>query len=99
MLAPLLGVPPSFILSGVYPGLYAAVQAIVDTLPAVPVPSAELELPLALVDGFTRSYLLCNLIPPAVTTNASTLVSSSPWTLLLTSLVCRIYSLISFFIQ
>jgi len=84
---PLLGMPPSFMLSGVYPSLYAAVQAIVDTLPVVPVPSVETELPLALVDGFTRAYLLCNLIPPAVTTNLSTLISSSPWTLLITSLV------------
>jgi len=86
-LAPLLGIPPSFMLSGVIPGLYAAIQAIVDYLPAVPAPSAELELPLSIVDGFTRAYLLCNLIPPAVTANASPLISSSPWTLLVTSLV------------
>lgn len=86
-LAPLLGVPPSFMLSGVVPGLYAAIQAIVDFLPAVPAPSAEQELPLSIVDGFTRAYLLCNLIPPAVTANASPLISSSPWTLLVTSLV------------
>jgi hypothetical protein len=87
----MLGVPPSFILSGVYPSLYAAAQAIVDALPAVPMPSAELELPLSLVDGFTRTYLLCNLVPPVVTTNTSTLISSSPWTLLVTSLVRRIF--------
>ncbi|KIM49542.1 hypothetical protein M413DRAFT_438727 [Hebeloma cylindrosporum] len=85
--APLLGFPPSFMISGVVPGLYAAIQAIVDFLPAVPAPSAELELPLSIIDGFTRAYLLCNLIPPAVTANASPLISSSPWTLLVTSLV------------
>jgi len=85
--SPLLGVPPSFMISGVYPSLYAAGQAIIDALPAVPMPSAELELPLALIDGFTRTFLLCNLIPPPVTTNTSTLISSSPWTLLITSLV------------
>ena len=73
--------------SGVYPSLYAAVQAIVDALPAVPMPSAEIELPLSLIDGFTRAFLLCNLIPPPVTTHTSTLISSSPWTLLVTSLV------------
>ena len=86
-LAPLLGIPPSFMLSGVVPGLYATIQAIVDFLPTIPAPSAELELPLSIVDGFTRAYLLCNLIPPAVTANASPLISSSPWTLLVTSLV------------
>ena len=77
-------------LSGVVPGLYAAVQAIIEYLPGVPIISSETELPLALLDGFTRAYLLCNLIPPAVTANASPLVSSSPWTLLITSLVCAI---------
>jgi len=85
--SPLLGVPPSFILSGVYPSLYAAAQVVIDALPVVPMPSAEVELPLALIDGFTRAYLLCNLVPPPVTTNTSTLISSSPWTLLITSLV------------
>lgn len=74
-------------LSGVVPGLYTAVQAIVDRLPAVPPMSMNTELPLSIVDGFTRAYLLCNLIPPVVTTNASPVISSSPWTLLLTSLV------------
>jgi hypothetical protein len=84
--APLLGVPPSFMVSGVVPGLYAAIQAIIEYLPGVPNISAQTELPLAIFDGFTRAYLLCNLIPPAVTANASPLISSSPWTLLVTSL-------------
>jgi len=87
VIAPFLGVAPSFMLSGVVPGLYAAIQAIVDFLPAVPAPSAELELPLSMVDGFTRAYLLCNLIPPVVTANTSPSISSSPWTLLVSSLV------------
>jgi hypothetical protein len=78
-------------LSGVYPSLYAAVQAAVDALPTVPIPSAELELPLSVIDGFSRAYLLCNLIPPPVTTNTSTLISSSPWTLLISSLVSRLF--------
>ncbi|KAF9009500.1 hypothetical protein BDQ17DRAFT_1397792 [Cyathus striatus] len=85
--APLLGVPPSFMLSGTVPALYTAVQALVDYLPAVPALSADIELPLAIVDGFTRAYLLCNLIPPAVTANTSPLIASSPWTLLVTSLL------------
>lgn len=93
LLAPLLGVPPSFMVSGVVPGLYAGIQAIIEYLPGVPNISAETELPLAIFDGFTRAYLLCNLIPPAVTTNSSPLISSSPWTLLVTSLVCLMKTL------
>lgn len=73
--------------SGVYPGLYAAVQALIDLFPEVPALTASLELPLSLVDGFTRAYLLCNLIPPAITNHMSPIVANSPWTLLLASLV------------
>ncbi|KAF5386690.1 hypothetical protein D9615_001971 [Tricholomella constricta] len=87
VIAPLLGFPPSFMASGVGPGLYAAIQALIDALPAVPDITAELELPLSIVDGFTRAYLLCNLIPPAVTTHASPSIATSPWTLLVSSLV------------
>ncbi|KAJ7574546.1 hypothetical protein C8J56DRAFT_978547 [Mycena floridula] len=83
--APFLGVPPSFMVSGTFPGLYAAVQAVVDLAPNVPFPSLQSELPLSIVDGFTRAYLLCNLIPPAVIANASQPISSSPWTLLVSS--------------
>ena len=91
LLATFVGVPPSFMVSGVYPSLYAAVQVVIDALPAVPIPSAEIELPLSFIDGFSRAYLLCNLIPPPVITNASTLISSSPWTLLITSLVSHFF--------
>ncbi|KAF8894763.1 hypothetical protein BD779DRAFT_1502799 [Infundibulicybe gibba] len=84
---PFLGLPPSFMLSGVVPALYATVQAVVDILPSVPDPSPQLEIPLAIVDGFTRTYLVCSLIPPSVTANASPSIASSPWTLLLTSLI------------
>lgn len=76
-------------LSGVVPVLYAVGQAVADNLPSVPEPSAQMEFPLSVVDGFTRAYLLCNLIPPSVTTSASPIIASSPWTLLLTSLVRR----------
>jgi hypothetical protein len=84
---PFLGLAPSFMLSGTVPALYAAGQAIADNLPYVPVPSAHPEFVLSVVDGFTRAYLLCNLIPPSVTTSSSPLIASSPWTLLLTSLI------------
>ena len=74
-------------LSGVVPVLYGAVQALVEYLPNVPASSGELELPLSVIDGFTRAYLLCNLIPPSVTASTSPIVAASPWTLLITSLV------------
>ncbi|KAH7914047.1 hypothetical protein BJ138DRAFT_1057715 [Hygrophoropsis aurantiaca] len=83
---PLLGVPPSFMVSGVSPALYAAVQAVVDRVP-LPAMSLNTEFPLSFLDGFTRAMLLCQLIPPAVVANASPVIASSPWTLLLTSLL------------
>ncbi|KAG5643574.1 hypothetical protein DXG03_000669 [Asterophora parasitica] len=86
VVGPLLGFTPSFVVSGVVPALYAGTQALIDALPVVPDITAELELPLSIVDGFTRAYLLCNLIPPAVTTHAVPAIASSPWTLLLASL-------------
>jgi len=87
MTAPLLGIPPSFMVSGVIPVFFAGVQAIVEMLPAVPPMSIHTELPLSIVDGFTRTLLLCNLIPPAVTGNSSPAIAASAWTLLVTSLV------------
>ncbi|CAK5277574.1 unnamed protein product [Mycena citricolor] len=87
MTAPFLGVPPSFMISGVVPVFYTVVQAIVEMLPSVPPMTIHTELPLAVLDGFTRAFLLCNLIPPPVTANSSPLLASSPWTLLVTSLV------------
>lgn len=83
----MLGVPPSFMKSGVFPALYAVVQGVIDFLPAVPELSANLEIPLSVVDGFTRAFLLCNLIPPAVTSNASPEIAASPWSLLVSSVV------------
>ncbi|KAF7295555.1 hypothetical protein MIND_01095500 [Mycena indigotica] len=87
MSSPLLGVPVSFMLSGVVPIFYGVIQAIVEALPSVPVMSIETELPLSFLDAFTRAYLLCDLIPPVVTTNTSPVISTSPWTLLLTSFI------------
>ncbi|KAI0700500.1 hypothetical protein C8T65DRAFT_657553 [Cerioporus squamosus] len=80
VMAPALAIPPSFMYSGVVPVFYTAVQATVEKLP-------WLEMPLALFDGFSRAYLLCNLIPPMVLKHASPDISSNPWTLLLTSLL------------
>jgi hypothetical protein len=63
---PLLGVPPSFMLSGVSPGVYIAAQAIIEFIPVIPSMSLSTELPLSIVDGFTRALLLCSLIPKSV---------------------------------
>ncbi|KAJ7085698.1 hypothetical protein B0H15DRAFT_1023304 [Mycena belliarum] len=87
MTAPLLCIPPSFMVSGVVPVFYGFVQAIVEMLPVVPPMSIRTELPLSVVDGFTRAMLLCNLIPSTVTANTSPAIAASPWTLLVTSLV------------
>ena len=83
----LLGLTPSFMVSGIGVGLYATVQAFIEILPVVPAALFALELPLSIVDGFTRAFLLCNLIPPVVTTHISPTIAGSPWTLLLSSLV------------
>ncbi|KAL1757760.1 hypothetical protein FB107DRAFT_208443 [Schizophyllum commune] len=83
----MLGTPPSFVVSGVVPAFYAAMQWAADSLPAVPAPSRELELPLSIFDGFSRAFLLCNLIPPVVVANAQPALATSAWTLLLTSFI------------
>lgn len=73
--------------SGVIPLLYIGMQAVVESMQAVQPLTLNSELPLAFMDGLSRAYLLCNLIPPAVLTSSSTTISTSPWTLLLTALV------------
>jgi hypothetical protein len=87
IIGPLLGILPSFMFSGVSPGLYIAAQAMVEYIPVLPSMSLSTELPLSIVDGFTRAMLLCSLIPPPVITHASPIIASSPWALLLSSLV------------
>jgi hypothetical protein len=87
MAAPLLGLTPSFMVSGFSTILYISMQAVIEVLPAVPAPSLGSELPLSIVDGFTRTFLLCNFTPPLVTAHATPFVANSPWALLLTSLI------------
>ncbi|GJE88011.1 hypothetical protein PsYK624_040940 [Phanerochaete sordida] len=85
--APYLQEIPSFMVSGAFPLLYVVMQAWVEVMQNVPPMSLGSELPLALVDGMTRAYLLCSLIPPAVVGHSSAAISESPWTLLLSSLI------------
>ncbi|EKM83125.1 hypothetical protein AGABI1DRAFT_125602 [Agaricus bisporus var. burnettii JB137-S8] len=85
--APFLGAQPSFVVSGAVPMLYIVVQALVEYFPSLPALQGEMELPLSVVDGFTRAYLLCNLIPPSVVDHQSAVVASSPWALLFTSMI------------
>ncbi|KAG1729780.1 hypothetical protein EDB19DRAFT_1742388 [Suillus lakei] len=87
IIGPLLGILPSFMFSSVFPGLYIAAHAIVEYIPVLPSMSLNTELPLSIVDGFTRAMLLCSLIPPPVITHTSPVIASSPWSLLLSSLV------------
>ncbi|KAH7890043.1 hypothetical protein F5I97DRAFT_630043 [Phlebopus sp. FC_14] len=87
IIAPLVGIPPSFMVSGVYPILYIVMQALVDTIPNLPLPSLNTELPLNVIDGYTRALLLCGIIPPAVLSSTSPGIALSPWALLLSSLV------------
>ncbi|KAG5350910.1 hypothetical protein C0989_008808 [Termitomyces sp. Mn162] len=85
--APMLGIPPSYMISGVVVGLFGIIQAVIDAFPVVPDITAQLELPLSILDGFTRAFLLCDLIPPTVTAHTSPNISNSPWSLLVTSLL------------
>jgi hypothetical protein len=85
--APLLGVPSSFMISGVGPLLYILVQALVDTLPALPPMLLHSELPLSFLDGHTRAMLVCTLVPQVVLRSPLPAVSDSPWALLLASFI------------
>ena len=74
-------------LSGAVPIFYVLMQGWVEIMKTVPELSMSSELPLALLDGLTRAYLLCNLVPPAVVAHSSAAIANSPWALLMTSLV------------
>ncbi|OSX64872.1 hypothetical protein POSPLADRAFT_1133806 [Postia placenta MAD-698-R-SB12] len=85
--APALGIPCSFMISGAGPAFYAGIDAIVNRIPAIHAPSLETELPISILDGFTRAMLLCEIVPPMITKHAVPAVANSPWSLLVTSLV------------
>jgi hypothetical protein len=82
-----LGFPPSFLVSPVIPALYTGMHAFVYMLPSYVTPSIATEGPWSIIDGFTRAYLVCQLIPPAVVSSSNPIVVTSPWTLILASLI------------
>ncbi|TDL13363.1 hypothetical protein BD410DRAFT_779251 [Rickenella mellea] len=83
---PWLGTSPSFLFSPVVPGLYTFLTYVVESLPSIPPMSLRTELPLSILDGFSRSYLLCDLIPPVVTTLKTRDLADSPWTMIISAL-------------
>jgi len=85
--APALGIPSSFMISGAGPAFYAGIHALVDRIPAIYSPTLQTELPISILDGFTRAMLLCSIVPPMITNHPMPAVSTSPWSLLVTSLV------------
>jgi hypothetical protein len=85
--APWLGLQPSFLLTSTVTLVYLGTGALVDSLPAVPELSLFTELPLSLLDGLTRALLLCDFVPPMITTHTSRAVSTSPYTMLLSAFV------------
>lgn len=86
-LAPFLGVPPSILVSGVYPVMYALLQAGIEWIPSVPEMSLQLELPFSFVDALSRTLLLVHAIPSMVLNSPYPQIADSPWALLVTSLV------------
>jgi len=86
-IAPLLGAPPPFLVSGVYPVTYTLIQTGIEWIPWVPDFSLQLELPLSFLDALSRTLLLVNVIPSMVLDSPYTQIAGSPWALLTTSLL------------
>jgi len=80
-------VPPSFLVSGVYPITYALIQTGIEWIPSVPDLSLQLELPLSFLDALSRTLLLVHVIPGMVLSSPYPEIAGSPWALLVTSLV------------
>ena len=85
--APFLGVPPSFLVSGVYPITYLLVQTGIEWIPSVPELSLQLELPLSFLDALSRTLLLVHAIPDMVLNSPYPQIAGSPWAMLVASLV------------
>jgi len=83
----LLGLQPSFLTSPTFMALYGAVHTFIASIPSVPAMSLQTEIPLSLLDGLSRAYLVCRLFPSAILTHSNPTISSSPWALLMISLL------------
>ena len=66
---------------------YGLIQTGIEWIPAVPELSLQLELPLSFLDALSRTLLLVHVIPGMVLSSPYPGVASSPWALLVTSLV------------
>jgi len=85
-IAPLLGVPPSFLVSGACPAMYGLIQTAIEWAPTVPDLSLNLEFPLSFLDALSRTLLLVQIIPGMVLSSPYPQIADSPWALLVTSL-------------
>lgn len=58
----------------------------------MPPMSFEIEGPITFLDALSRSYLLTDLIPPAVLNHTTPAIANSPWTLMVVTLVCHVHT-------
>jgi hypothetical protein len=56
-------------------------------MPTVPRMSLQTEIPLSILDGLSRGYLVCRLLPTGVLTHSNPTINSSPWALMMVSLL------------
>jgi hypothetical protein len=75
------------LVSGVYPITYVLIQTGIEWIPSVPDLSLQLELPFSFLDALSRTLLLVHAIPSMVLNSPHPQIASSPWALLITSLV------------
>ncbi|KAG8957002.1 hypothetical protein FRC00_004601, partial [Tulasnella sp. 408] len=85
--------PPSFFTSGTGPTLLTLAHYVISVImtyaPGIlpQEPSLKWELPLSILDAFTRSMLLCSIGPPTILGHRSVTISDSPAALLWTSTI------------
>jgi len=85
VLCALLAQTPSFLLSPTYPLLFLLGEVCVYFCPPPPAPSLATELPLSILDAFTRVGLLTALAFSPITTHPVREVAQSPLALVLAS--------------
>jgi len=85
ILCALLAQTPSFLLSPTYPLLFLFGEVLVSLCPPPPAPSLSTELPLSVLDAFTRVGLLTALAFPPIIAHPVREVAQSPLALLIAS--------------